>query len=143
MQINRTMAIVCLLCLVSFSALVRTQEIRRDGRWEVTMEMDMPNMPMKMPPMKTVQCVTKEQVDDPNQLPKGAQEKNKDCKVSDYKVTGNTVTWTMTCTGKNAMTGTGEMTYSADSYEGSMKMKTATGEMAMKYTGKRLGDCTK
>ena len=87
MQINRTMAIVC---LVSSCVLVGAQEIRRDGRWEVTMQMDMPNMPMKMPPIKTVQCVTKEQVDDPNQLPKGAQEKNKDCKVSDYKVTGNT-----------------------------------------------------
>ena len=130
--------------LVAASWIVSAQGPRRDGRWEVTTEMDMPGMPMKMPAMKTVQCVTKEQAEDPNQsVPKGQQDKNSDCKVSDYKVVGNKVTWTMTCTGKNPMTGNGEMTYAADTYDGWMKMKTGDTDMTMKYKGKRLGDCTK
>ena len=140
MRISRVVAVVC---VVSSWSMVSAQAARRDGRWEVTMEMDMPNMPMKMPAIKTTQCVTKEQADDPNQLPKGGQDKNKDCKVSDYKVAGNKVTWTMKCEGKNAMTGNGEITYAPDSYDGWMKMKTSDSEMTMKYKGKRLGDCTK
>jgi hypothetical protein len=99
---------------------------------------------MKMPAMKSIQCITKEQADDPNQsVPKGQQDKNSDCKVSDYKVVGSKVTWTMTCTGETAMTATGEMTYATDTYVGWTKMKMADTEMTMKYTGKRLGDCTK
>lgn len=130
-------------CLVAASLTVSAQGPRRDGRWEITAEMDMPGMPMKMPAFKTIQCITKEQADDPNQaLPKGQQGKDSDCKVSDYKVIGNKVTWTMTCTGETAMSGTGELTYATDTYDGWMKMKMDGAEMAMKYTGKRLGDCT-
>jgi len=140
----RKITMVGVTCLVAVSWGVSAQGPRRDGRWEVSMEMDMPGMPMKMPAVKTIQCVTKEQADDPNQsVPKGQQGKNSDCKVSDYKVAGNKVTWTMTCTGKNAMTSTGEMTYTGDAYDGVMKTKTGETEMTMKYTGKRLGDCTK
>jgi hypothetical protein len=141
MRIVTTLGVIC---LVSASWIVSAQGSRRDGRWEVTTEMDMPGMPMKVPAMKTIQCVTKEQVDDPNQfVPKGQQDKNSDCKVSDYRVAGTKVTWTTTCTGKNAMTSTGELTYAADTYDGWTKIKTGDTEMTMKYTGKRLGDCTK
>ena len=140
----RIATVLGVTCLVAASWAVSAQGPRRDGRWEVTMEMEMPGMPMKMPPMKTIQCVTKEQADDPNQsVPKGQPDKNGDCKVSDYKVAGNKVTWTTTCTGKNASTSTGEMTYAGDSYTGVMKTKTGDTEMTMKYAGKRLGDCTK
>jgi hypothetical protein len=131
-------------CLVATSFIVSAQGPRRDGRWEITTEMDMPGMPMKMPATKTVQCITKEQAEDPNQaLPKDPQARNGDCKMSDYKVAGNKVTWTMACTGRTSMTGNGEITYAADSYDGWMKMKMSEGEMTMKYKGKRLGDCTK
>jgi len=140
----RKITMVGVTCLVAASWIVSAQGPRRDGRWEVTMEMEMPGMPMKIPAVKSVQCVTKEQADDPNQsVPKGQQGKDSDCKVSDYKVVGNKVTWTMTCTGKNAMTSTGEMTYTGDTYTGVMKTKTGETEMTMKYAGKRLGDCTK
>ena len=104
-------------------------------------------MPMKMPPMKAEQCVTKAMADDPSmavpksQGPRGGQAG--DCKVSDYKLAGNKVTWNMTCTGAQKMTGTGEITYGTNTYDGEMKMKMDMGEMTMKYSAKRLGDCTK
>ncbi len=143
-----SIAVVIAAALSLFSSVstgpVFAQAPVRDGRWEVSTEMDMPGMPMKIPAMKTIQCVTKEQADDPNQsVPKGRQGKDSDCKVSDYKISGNKVTWTMKCEGKNAMTGNGEITYATDAYDGWMKMKTGDTEMTMKYTGKRLGDCTK
>jgi hypothetical protein len=118
------------------------------------MEMDMPGMPqgMSMPPIKTTQCVTKEDVADPNKMvpqrPGGRGGANpNDCKVSDYKVDGNRVTWSMKCEGAQPMSGTGEFVYAADSYTGTMKMDMARGgqpmAVTMKYTGKRLGDCNK
>jgi len=64
-------------------------------------------------------------------------------KVSDDKVTGNKVTWSMKCEGPEAMSGTGEITYGENTYDGVMKMERQGQTMTMKYTGKRLGDCLK
>jgi hypothetical protein len=128
--------------VVGLSVSAMAQGPQRDGRWEVRMEMEMPGMPMKMPPMTTTQCVTKEQADDPQRsVPQGRGNQN-NCKVSDYKVSGNTVTWSMKCEGPEAMSGTGEITYGQNTYEGTMKMTREGQTMTMKYSGKRLGDCT-
>jgi hypothetical protein len=136
--------IAALVSLAALSCVVLAQGPVRDGRWEITTEMDMPGMPMKMPAMKTTQCVTKEQANDPNlSVPKGGHEGGGDCKVTDFKTVGNKVSWAMKCEGKNAMSGNGEITYAGETYDGWMKMKTGDGEMTMKYKAKRLGDCTK
>jgi hypothetical protein len=121
---------------------------RRDGNWQVTMEMDIPGMPQKMPPMTLTQCLTKEDAEDPSKLaPQGRGGAPSNCKVSDYKTEGNKVTWSMRCEGESAMSGTGEFVYSGDTYTGTMKMSMARGgqpmTMTMKYSGKRLGDCVK
>lgn len=131
---------------------------RRDGNWEITIEMQMPNMPgmpagmagMTIPPVKTTQCITKADADDPTKaLPSRPQRGGPppDCKVSDYKTVGNKVSWSMVCTGAQPMSGTGEFVYQGDSYTGLMTMNMeGRGQgmpMAMKYTGKRLGDCVK
>jgi hypothetical protein len=107
------------------------------GKWQLTMQMDMPGMPMKMPPIVTTNCVTKEEAENP-QPPK--QAKDSDCKFSDYKRDGNTISWTMSCPKQN-MTGSGRIVYTDTTYDGSMKMKVGEREMSAKYTGKRLGDC--
>ena len=140
------MKVISSVVLVALAgAAIAAQSPIRPGQWEVVMQMDMPNMPVKMPEMKTTQCVTPEQAKDPaSALPSGPQAGRggkSDCKVSDYNVTGNTVTWKMACTTPMAVTSTGEMTFTDDSYNGTMKMNTAQGDMAMKVSGKRLGDC--
>ena len=115
---------------------------RRDGRWEVKMEMQM--VGMTMPPQTLTQCVTKEEAADPQKgMPQTGRGANPtDCKISDHKVDGNKVTWSMACP-KDQMTGAGEFLYSADTYTGTMKMNSRGQDMTMKYSGKRLGDCTK
>ena len=117
----------------------------RPGRWEVTMQMQMAGSPIQMPEMKTTRCVTPEEAKDPSKsLPSGPQGRggqNSDCKMADYKVSGNTATWKMVCTMPQAMTTTGEMTFNDDSYTGTMKADMAQGQMTMKMAGKRLGDC--
>ena len=88
-------AISCVVLVLLVGATTVAQSPIRPGRWEVVMQMDMPNMPVKMPEMKTTQCVTPEQAKDPaSALPSGPQAGRggkSDCKVSDYKVSGQTV----------------------------------------------------
>ena len=60
-------ALVIALVVLATAVTALAQSPMRPGRWEVSMEMEMPGMPMKMPAMKTTQCVTPEQVKDPGQ----------------------------------------------------------------------------
>jgi hypothetical protein len=142
----RLRALVAAVAVAGISAAVFAQAPRRDGKWEVKMEMSMPGM--QMPPTTTTQCITPADAADPQksvpQAPAG-RGGAPSCKMSDYKVTGNKVTYTMTCDAPQAMTMTAEMIYAADSYTGTMTMNMDRGgqpmAMTMKYTGKRLGDC--
>lgn len=111
------------------------------GLWEMTSSMEGAGMP-QMPPTKFQHCYRPEDVKD---LRRTIPEKNKDCQVSDWKESGNTVTWKMSCTGKAPMTGTGRITYAGDRYEGVNKITMAHGSQSMtmtqKYVARRLGDC--
>ncbi len=116
----------------------------RAGLWEVSTEMQMPGM--TMPPMKARQCVTAAdlQRDPTSGLPRGAQNGASDsCKVSDFKTVGARVTWTLTCTSPQAMTAQGDLTFSGDTYTGTIKMAMQSATMTMKTSGSRVGDCTR
>jgi len=128
-------AVACALPVVAFAA-----SPVKPGKWTTTMQMEMPNMPMKMPPVTVTHCVTKEDAENPEKYVPQQRSKNNDCKVSDFKIDGNTVTWKMACE-KQKMTGEGKITYSSDSYDGTMHMNMPNGEMTAKYTGKYLGAC--
>lgn len=58
---------------------------------------------------------------------------------------GNTASWRMECKGPEAMSGTGRITYSGNSYSGttklSMKQNGQTMNMTQTYNGKRVGNC--
>jgi hypothetical protein len=140
-------ALIC-VAAVSGSLLAQAPATRRDGNWQVTMEINIPGMPQSMPPMTMNQCITKEQANDPSKLlPQGGgRGMPPECKVSDMKTEGNKTSWSMKCEGQMPMSGTGEFTFNGDTYTGLMKIDTDRGgqpmTMTMKYAGKRLGDCT-
>jgi Protein of unknown function (DUF3617) len=138
--------LLVVLTVLTGATTLAAQSPIRPGRWETVMQMEMPNLPVKMPEMKSTRCVTPEQAKDPaSSLPRGPQDGRggaNDCKVSDYKVSDKTVTWQMACTTPQPMTSTGEMTFTDDSYTGLMKMNSTQGVMSMKVSGTRLGDCT-
>ena len=145
----RVLNVLTVSALAVTSVIVFAQQPRRDGNWEIKMEMAMEGMPQGMPPITTTQCVTKEEAEDPRKMiPQGPGRGNAgDCKVSDYKYVGNKATWSMSCTGQMAMTGTAEVVYGTDSYTGTMTMNTSRGgkpqTTTLKYNAKRLGDCSK
>jgi hypothetical protein len=113
---------------------------QKPGKWKVSMQMEIPGMPIKMPPVNFEVCVTEEDLKDPQKsVP---NDPKSDCKVGDYAVDGNTVSWTVDCP-KQKMKGTGEITYTDDSYSGGMKMTIGEQEMSTKYSGKWLSNCTK
>ena len=105
-----------------------------DELWEMTTKMDM--MGMSMPGATQKTCMKKESGYQP-----GKSEQNKNCEMVDVKVSGNTTKWKMHCTGENAMEGSGEMTRTADTMNGTVKMSMKRGEMVQVISGKRVGTC--
>jgi hypothetical protein len=104
------------------------------------MEMEIPGMPMKMPPFTTTVCITEEDLKDPQKsVPNDPKSQ---CKVGDYEIDGNTVSWTVDCP-KQQTKGKGEITFTDESYSGWMQMTVGEQEMKTKYSGKWLGACEK
>ena len=84
-----------------------------EGQWEITVDIEMPGMPMQMPSNTFTQCVKK---DDP--IPH-TKDPNQSCKTKDVQKKGNTYTWTMECTNPGGkMTGKGMITYEKTVFRG-------------------------
>jgi hypothetical protein len=125
------------LAVLLVPAVSLAAEAMRDGLWEVTTQMEMPGMPMKMPPTVMKHCYTKSDVADQKKI----ISRDKNCTVTDLKTSANKVSWKMKCTGEHAATMTGETVFGSDSYASVMKMKSQGQDMTMKIKGKRLGNC--
>ena len=110
----------------------------REGQWEITTKMEMVGMPMDMPPVTNTQCLTKKDLVPENSQP------GQDCTFPETKTTGNTVTWKIECKGQGGeMKGSGELTYSGDSFKGTMELQMPQSNMEMtgRMEGRRIGDC--
>jgi hypothetical protein len=89
-------------------------------------------------------------LDKNNYVPDNSQQ-GQECKVSDQKVNGNTVTWTMRCRAqKRTIEGQGTITYKGERYDGVMNAKLVSSDnpgtpVSYQYTllGQRLGPCGK
>ena len=109
-----------------------------DELWEVTMKMDMPGMPAM--PARTMQVCKNKGDRDPTKM--AERDKNGDCKMTDLKQSGNKSSWKMSCTKPEPMTGTGEVTYTGDSYQGVMTMTRKDMTITQNMSGKKIGTCT-
>lgn len=111
----------------------------KEGDWEISSvaSMTMEGMSMPSMPSKSTYCLTRE---DP--VPKS--ERDKDCRIVNRKVVGNTVSWRMEC---KKGEGEGEISYHGTTYDGFIKMKMVeegqTMTMNVKLAGKYLGPCPK
>lgn len=121
----------------------------QEGEWEYTMEMKMEGMeemPFQMPPTKMRECITKDDLVPEASTSEKDEEK---CKRIGYKVVGNTVKWKVVCAEEDMKSESeGEITYSGNSYKGTMHTKTTekNGEVRnilIKLTGRRIGECKK
>ena len=105
-----------------------------DELWEVTTQMNMAGMPPGMGAQTQQLCQEKTAEKKPV-IP--ARE---NCKVTDYKESGNRVTMTVTCPEGTSVI---EHTFNAarTEYKGTMKMKTRDGDMTMTMNGRKVGTC--
>lgn len=109
-----------------------------DDLWEINVKMEMAGMPA-MPAHTSQVCQKKGQLD-PTKT--GAKDKDNDCQVTDKKQSGNKMSWKMVCTKPQAMTGTGEITHTGDTYQGAMAMNAEGMDMKQTFSGKKVGSCT-
>ena len=129
-------ASIILIAAISISCGGSGPDIN-EGLWEITTKMNMQGM--DMPPVTHTQCITKNDL-----VPQGSEQPGQECKIADVKASGNTVTWIMKCNGKGGeVTGTGEITYSGNSFKGTMtiSMPQANMKMTSNLSGKRIGKC--
>ena len=133
------MTIVSLIILLSGTALAEPNLI--PGKWEVTTTTEMvgvPGMAGMVPPVTHTQCLTK------GELVPQSEQGAKECKISDIKEDGDTVSWKMACSGRNGeMEGSGTVTYKGETMAGTMNMIIKGAGMQIKNTisGKRIGAC--
>ena len=109
------------------------------GKWEFKTETQMEGMAaMNVPAETHIQCVTEQ---DLVPLSKNA---SKECRISNVRTKGNTVTYDIVCSGQGGqMQGNGEITYNGDRMNGTMHI-TVTGstmKMTNTITGRRIGPC--
>jgi len=136
----KKISVLAVAVLVLLPAAIPAADGIQPGMWEITSAMEVPGMPMSMPPTTVKHCYTKEDVKDEKKM----ISRDENCTVTDFKRTGSKVVWKMKCTGKNAGTFTGESVFSGDSYTTAMKMESEGGNgrtMNMKVNGKRTGNC--
>ncbi len=113
----------------------------KEGKWQITSDISMKGVPMKMPAMTHEQCLTKKDM-----IPQSGQKGEGSCTVSNQIINGDTVNWEVVCKNANVeSTSKGSITYSGDSFKGTIEMTIAGGPMTMTGTttlsGKYLGSC--
>ena len=115
----------------------------KEGLGEITTKVTIKGVPAQMPATTARQCITK---NDP--VPKTAS-KGYDCKTKNYKVSGDTVTYTIECSGKDSVVLTsGKTTYKGTWFDGTATTKINTKgqpemQMTNKMSGKYIGPCKK
>ena len=136
---NKKSILAILLLNASVSCLVQASEVNMNpGMWKWTAVMDMPGMPMQLPPTSYTTCVTQADF-----VPKDSQ-LGQSCETIDLKTEGDKVSWNITCSQGGAVTtSNGSITYRGDTAEGIIDITTQGMQMRSRTTGQRLGPCKK
>lgn len=124
------------------AALAHAEPNLKDGMWEISTKLEMPGMPMAIPPTKHTQCLTAKEA-----IPQQQMKNNNDCKMTSVKSEGDSISWVLQCRTKDGvLDGSGKVTYRGDSMDGSMTMgikdaKQSSMQMIYRMSGKYIGAC--
>src|SRR5512145_1910092 len=113
---HRRAALLALLASPPVVASAAGPEVEPGVYWEQTVEMQMMGFSMPAQTMKV--CMPKGAWDEPPKAGDG----DENCQVTDVKRTGPRMIWKVKC--KDGTTGTGDMTYGRDSFQGTTVMNT-------------------
>ena len=122
----------------------------KDGRYAYKMEMDMgqvPGMPAGMgkQTMNFEHCVTPQDIEK-GQLGKGREERNPgNCEIKDFRMSGNTATYKVTCRGEHEMDADNILAFASDGYRLVSKVQMVAGGQRITSSSttdaKYLGAC--
>lgn len=114
----------------------------KEGQWEISMTVNMPGMPVAIPPQTFRSCLNRE-----NAVPR-QEDEEADCDFEEMTNDGQTVKWRVTCRDENGAVAksNGKIVYSGGSFQGEMATETTdpeNGRMKMTSTmkGRYLGPC--
>ena len=132
---------ICLILgmLFIFVSVSFAGSLIKEGLWEITTKMEIPGMPVPMPPITFRQCMTNQ-----NPVPNQSQS-GQECRMKNVKTKGNTVSWEMVCDSQQGeIKSSGKITYKGDRFDGVVMMDMpGQGQMKMTMTGQRIGKCNK
>ncbi|HUP97050.1 MAG TPA: DUF3617 family protein [Usitatibacter sp.] len=120
----------------------------KDGMYEYKMQMEMPGMPAGMGKqnMTFQNCVSQKDIEDGG-FGKQNKDKPDNCEVKNFKMSGNTATYTMDCKGEPKMTADNKITFTDAGFDMDMKMAMNQGGQVMnmnqKMQGRYIGPCKK
>lgn len=135
-MIKKVGFILCIVGILAIFCNISVAQNMKEGLWEITMSMEMTEMPMKMPPQTYTHCTTKKDM-----VPQ-KEEPGQECKTFKHDVKGDTVTWVVECkTEEGTALSNGRVTYKGETFEGVIKMKHAGMEITQNLKGKWIGKC--
>ena len=141
---RKAFAAAALLALVSHPAL--SADIS-PGLWEIMMETRVAASPDFAPgPFKLNQCLTAADARNPERvLGQVANPGAQGCEYTDKNYSGNTLTFTMRCSGSFAIQSRGRVSYSSDAMDGTITATANVGgkvvETQNRISAHRLGGC--
>lgn len=128
----RTIAVAALLMA---GASASAEGMMKEGLWRITTVVEMPGMPMQMPPQVHTTCLKKES-------PAPVSKEQNRCRLTGQKVSGSTVSWQMQCEEPEGTTYMkGSITYEGDVFNGTVRVKTPEFQMKQRISGKWIGRC--
>jgi hypothetical protein len=144
-------AAFCTTAIAADNPLGQLKGQMKEGLYDYKMEMDMGAIPGLPPGMgkqtQTFQkCVTAQDIEK-GQMGRGKDGKMPEtCEVKNFKMSGNTASYTMTCK-EPPMSADNQITFASDGFKMDMKMAMNQGGQMMNMTqrmeGKYLGPCKK
>lgn len=135
-MILRKLLPLVLLMVVASTARGETGPDIQEGLWEISVDLEVAGMPMKMPTNTYTQCIRKDKA-----VPRSGQS-DKTCTQKNVVIKGNTVSWKVSCDNPGGeMTGKGIIIYHKDKMDGHMSMKGQGMNMTTRFKGHRIGDC--
>lgn len=120
----------------------------KEGLYETKMEMQIPGMPAGMgkQQMTFQNCVSQKDIDK-GQLGRRDGNMPENCEVKNFKMSGNTASYTMACKGDQPMTADNVVTFRDGGYTMDMKMSMSQGGQVMnmnqRMDGRYIGPCKK
>jgi len=144
---SRAGCLVVLAC--SLSAVAAAQEPKETlapGMWRITVQSQVPGMPIAMAPVEVDQCLSAKDAKDPSKLLGSVSSPDaSNCVYSEKGYEGASFHFTMQCGGAMGLRATGHIAFTASSLNGTIDATASFNGQAVALsnavTAQRVGDC--